>query len=168
MTTTFTRTSVPTRTTLIGGTSAGLRNLANNTCRLGPAVSPTAGGPELISEPQLQAKYQGNPVSGIVVGYAWLLAAKWDGSSWVHPTIGAACDGSATVFPPWAPDFQFFWDVGTAHAGAPDILQAVPREVWRPAGQFKVLYRNVSGQAHTNANDTDSLLYESVLSELGT
>lgn len=169
MTTTFTRAAITNLATLIDGVvTTGLRNLANNTCRLGPEIVPTAAGPELITLPQLSAKFGGNPTASALVVQCWLLEAKYNGSSWVYPTIGAASDGSTTVYPAWVPDFQFFWDAGTAHAGAPDIMQSVPREVVRPVGRFKVLFRNVSGQTTANSNDTDTILKEATVNDLGT
>jgi len=169
MATTYTQSAIANLSTLIDGVAtAGLRNLANNTCRLGPEIIPTAAGPELLSLPQLTAKFTGNPTANIVVAQCWLIEAKYNGSSWVYPTIGASSDGSTTVYPAWAPAFIFTWDAGTAHAGAPDIMQAIPREVARPAGRFKVLLRNVSGQATANTNDTDTILKEATVNALGT
>ena len=154
MATTYTQSAIANLSTLIDGVAtAGLRNLANNTCRLGPEIIPTAAGPELLSLPQLTAKFTGNPTANIVVAQCWLIEAKYNGSSWVYPTIGASSDGSTTVYPAWAPAF---------------IMQAIPREVARPAGRFKVLLRNVSGQATANTNDTDTILKEATVNALGT
>jgi hypothetical protein len=167
MTTTFSQAAAGTRSTLVAGTTSGLRNLANNTARLGAEITPAAG-PELYTTPQMYSKFGGNPTAGAIVWQCWILEAKYDGSAWQYPTIGASSDGSSTVYPAWAPDFVFFWDGGTAHAGAPDIMQAVPRVIPRPAGRFKVLARNVSGQTTANSADTDTILYEVVGNELGT
>lgn len=167
MTTTYSRAAVASLSVVIDGVATtGLRNLANNTCRLGPEITPTAAGPELMSSYKLQAKYGANITAGLMVAQCWFIPDA--GNSGTYPTIGAACDSSATVYPSWAPDFVFFWDGGTAHAGAPDVMQSVPREVARPPWKHKVLFRNVSGQTTANTNDTDTILKESTVNDLGT
>lgn len=168
MTTTFTHTAVGSLSTVISGVATtGLRNLGNNTCRLGAEITPTAAGPELKATYQLQAKYTGgNPTAGATVAHCWFVVDV--GNSGVYPTIGASSDGSSSVYPPQAPDFVFMWDPGTAHAGAPDVMVSVPRVVDRPAFKHKVLMRNVAGFATANTNDTDTILKESVYSDLGT
>lgn len=166
MSTTFTRAAIAALATVIDGVvTTGLRNLANNTCRLGPEIDPGAT-PALIAGYKLQAKFGGNPTANIVVAQCWFIVDQ--GNSGTYPTIGASSDGSATVFPAWAPDFVFSWDAGTAHAGAPDGMQSIPKEVARPPWKHKVLLRNVSGQTTTNANDTDTILKESTVNDLGT
>lgn len=167
MSTVFTRNTVGSLATVIDGVAAtGLRNLANNTCRLGPEITPTAGAPELMAGYKLSAKYGANVTANIVVAQCWFIVDT--GNAGAYPTIAADSDGSATVYPPWAPDFVFQWDGATAHAGAPDIMQSNPREVMRPPWKHKVLFRNVSGQTTANANDTDTILKESVVNDLGT
>lgn len=166
MSTTFTRADPATLTTVIDGVvTTGLRNLANNTCRLGPELDPGAT-PPLVSGYQLTAKFGANITANIVVAQCWFIEDV--GDSGTYATIGAASDGSTTVYPAWAPDFWFTWDAGTAHAGAPDIMQSIPKEVARPPWPHKVLLRNVSGQTTTNANDTDTILKESTVNELAT
>ena len=167
MATTFTRATIGSGATVIDGVATtGLRNLANNTCRLGPEIVPTSGAPELIAGYKLQAKFGANITANALVAQCWFIQDV--GNSGTYPTIGAASDGSATVYPAWAPDFVFYWDAGTAHAGAPDTMQCVPKEVPRPPWKHKVLLRNVSGQTTTNANDTDTILKESTVNDLGT
>lgn len=167
MATTFTRAAIGAGATVIDGVATtGLRNLANNTCRLGPEIVPTVAAPELIAGYKLQAKYAANITANQQVAQCWFIPDI--GNSATYPTIGAASDGSATVFPAWAPDFVFYWDAGTAHAGAPDVMQSVPKEVARPPWKHKVLMRNVSGQLTANVNDTDTILKESTVNDLGT
>lgn len=168
MATTFTRAAVSALATVIDGVATtGLRNLPNNTCRLGPEIVPTAAAPELMASYQLTAKYGANlAVTGIVVAQCWFITDV--GDSGTYPTAATACDGSTTVYPMWAPDFVFVWGTETAHAGAPDVLQSIPREVARPACPHKVILRNVSGQTTTNANDTDNILKSSLINDLGT
>lgn len=167
MATTFTRAAVSALATVIDGVATtGLRNLANNTCRLGPEIVPTVAAPEEVASYQLTAKYGANVTAGIVVAQCWFITDV--GDSGTYPTVGAACDGSATVYPNWAPDFVFVWDSATAHVGAPDVIQSLPREVMRPACPHKVLLRNVSGQTTANTNDTDTILKGSTINSLGT
>lgn len=170
MPTTFTNAAVATLSTLVTGVATtGLRNLANNTSRLGGEITPTIAAPELYSLPQLTAKFVSTfPVANATVLHCWFIEAKYNGATWEYPTIGESSDGSTTVFPAWSPDFIFTWDAGSLHAGAPDLMQSIPRVVARPAGRFKVLVRNVSGFATANANDTDTILKESTINELGT
>lgn len=166
MATTFTRADPAALSTVIDGVATtGLRNLANNTCRLGPEIDPGAT-PPLASTYQLTAKYGANITANLVVAQCWFILDV--GDSGTYATIGAASDGSATVYPAWAPDFVFTWDAGTAHAGAPDVMQSIPRGVARPGVPHKVLLRNVSGQTTANANDTDTILKESTINDLGT
>lgn len=165
--TTFTRAAIAALATAIDGVvTTGLRNLANNTCRLGPEITPTAAGPELISGYRLQAKFGGNPTASIVVAQCWFIPDI--GNSGTYPTIGAASDGSTTVYPAWAPDFVFTWDAGTGHAGAPDVMESIPKEVARPPWKHRILLRNVSGQTTANSNDTDTILKESTVNDLAT
>lgn len=167
MSTTFTRAAIGSLSTVIDGVATtGLRNLATATCRLGPEITPTAAGPELSAGYKLSAKFGGNPTANAVVAQCWFIVDE--GNSGTYPTIGASSDGSTTVYPAWAPDFIFTWDAGTAHAGAPDVMQSIPKEVPRPPWKHKILFRNVSGQTTANANDTDTILKESVVNDLGT
>lgn len=166
MSTTFTRAAIAALATVIDGVvTTGLRNLANNTCRLGPKIDP-GSTPALVAGYRLSAKFGGNPTAGIVVAQCWFVPDI--GNSATYPTIGAASDGSTTVYPPWQPDFIFTWDPGTGHAGAPDVMQSIPKEVARPPWKHKVLLRNVSGQTTANTNDTDTILKESTDNDLGT
>lgn len=167
MTTTLTKAAVGALTTVIDGVvTTGLRNLANNTCRLGPAVTP-GSTPALEATYRLKAKYGSNlATTGIVVAQCWFVRDVANDAN--YEAIGANSDGSTTVYPARAPDFIFLWDTATAHAGAPDYLGSVPAVVARPSCNHKLLLRNVSGQTTTNANDTDNILSESVNNELAT
>jgi hypothetical protein len=166
MATTFTRAAVGALTTVIDGVATtGLRNLANNTCRLGPAVTP-GSTPALEATYRLKAKYGANlAITGITVAQCWYVRDVANDTN--YENVGVV-DGSTTVYPSRAPDFIFIWDINTAHAGAPDYMASIPAVVSRPACNHKILLRNVSGQTTTNANDTDNILSESTQSELGT
>ena len=166
MATTFTRAAVGALTTVIDGVATtGLRNLANNTARLGPAVTP-GSTPALEASYRLKAKYGANlATTGVTVAQCWYVRdVANDGN---YENVGVV-DGSTTVYPLRAPDFIFVWDAATAHAGAPDYMASIPAVVSRPSCNHKILLRNTSGQTTTNANDTDNILSESVQNELGT
>lgn len=165
MATTFTRAAPGALSTVqTGVVTTGLRNLASNTCRLGAEVTPAAGAQELVAGYELTYKGASSIAANTVVGQCWFIVDV--GNSGTYPGIGAASDGSATVFPAWAPDFVFFW--GAAGAGAPDLLQSVPKEVARPPWKHKILFRNTSGVATANVADTDSLMKESTVNDLAT
>lgn len=167
MPTTFTRAPIAAQATVIDGVvTTGLRNLANNTCRLGPEIVPTVASPQTVAGYRLQAKYVANITASALVAQCWFVVDY--GNSGTYPTIGTAANDSATTFPAWAPDFVFFWDAGTLHAGAPDHMQSVPKEVARPPWKHKILFRNVSGQLIATVNDTDTILRESTVDWLGT
>jgi hypothetical protein len=165
MPTIFSRNAIGALATVISGVATtGLRALGSNTCRLGPTITPTAGAPQLIAGYELTAKYGASVAANTLVAQCWFMNDV--GNSGNFPTIGTDSNGSATAFPACAPDFVFFW--GIAGAGAPTVLQSIPKEVARPPWNHKVLFRNTSGQAIANVNDTDTVLFESVVNDLGT
>lgn len=167
MTTVFSRDAIASLSAAVPGVvTTGLRNLATATCRLGSEIVPTTGGPQLYTGYRLSAKFGGNPAAGIAVFLGWVIEDI--GNTGTYPTIAAASDGSTTVFPSWAPDVVWYWDPGTAHAGAPDIMQCTPKYIERSAWKHKLLVRNVSGQTTANANDTDTIIQESVFNDLAT
>ena len=127
-------------------------------------LTPTAAGPELVAGYELSMKGASSIAANTVVAQCWFIVDV--GNSGTYPGIGAASDGSATVYPAWAPDFIFIW--GAAGAGSPDVLQSVPKEVMDPPWKHKVLMRNTSGVATANVNDTDTILKKSTVNDLGT
>lgn len=166
MATTFTKAATGSVSTVIDGVATtGLRNLANNTARLGPEITP-GSTPALDVTYRLKAKYGANlATTGIVVAQCWFVRDV--GNDGNYENVGVV-DGSTTVYPVRAPDFVFFWDTASAHAGAPDYMASVPAVLARPNCKHKILFRNVSGQTTANANDTDTILSESTSNELGT
>ena len=167
MATTFTKAAVGSLATVIDGVATtGLRNLANNTARLGPAITP-GSTPALEASYRLKAKYVANlATTGITVAQCWFVRDVANDTN--YENVGVV-DGSATVYPSRAPDFIFVWDIASAHgSSAVEYMASIPAVVARPACNHKVLLRNVSGQTTTNANDTDNILSEMTLNELGT
>ena len=167
MPTTFTKAAIGALTTVIDGVATtGLRNLANNTARLGPAVTP-GSTPALEASYRLKVKYGANlATTGVTVASCWFVRDVANDSN--YENVGVV-DGSTTVYPLRAPDFIFLWDGATAHGSAAiEYLASIPAVVARPSCNHKILFRNTSGQTTTNANDTDNILSESVNNELGT
>lgn len=165
MSTTFTRAAISALSTVITGVvTTGLRNLSSLACRLGAEIVPTSGAPELTAGYELTWKGASSIAANQIVAHCWFIVDV--GNSGTYPSIGAASDGSTTVYPAWAPDFIFTW--GAAGAGSPDLLQSVPKEVARPPWKHKILLRNMSGVATPNTADTDNILKESTVNDLGT
>jgi hypothetical protein len=167
MSTAFTKNAVGALTTVIDGVATtGLRNLATATARLGPAVTPGAT-PGLEVTYRLKAKYGANlATTGIQVAQCWYVRdVANDGN---YENVGVV-DGSTTIYPVRAPDFVFYWDTNTAHGSAAiEYMASVPAVLMRPACNHKILFRSTAGQTTTNANDTDNILSEMVVNDLGT
>jgi hypothetical protein len=167
MPTVFTKNAVGSLTTVIDGVATtGLRNLANNTARLGPAITP-GSAPALEASYRLKVRYGANlATTGVTVAQCWFVRDVANSGN--YENVGVV-DGSTTVTPLRAPDFIFVWDTASAHgSSAIEYLASVPAVVSRPACNHKILFRNTSGQTTTNTNDTDNILSEMTVNELGT
>lgn len=167
MTTTFTRAAIGALTTVIDGVATtGLRNLASNAVRLGPAITP-GSTPALEASYRLKAKYASTlATTGITVAQCWFVRDVGNDSN--YENVGVV-DGSTSVYPLRAPDFIFIWDGASAHgSSAAEYMASIPAVVSRPSCNHKILLRNTSGVATANANDTDTILSESTQNELGT
>lgn len=167
MTTTFTKAAVGSLTTVIDGVATtGLRNLATATARLGPAITP-GSTPALEASYRLKIKFGAAlATTGVTVAQCWFVRDIANDSN--YENVGVV-DGSTTVYPLRAPDFIFIWDGASAHgSSAIEYMASIPAVVSRPACNHKILFRNTSGQTTTNANDTDNILSEMTINELGT
>jgi len=164
MTSVFSRATVSSvATTIAGVATTGLRNLGATTCRVGPEIVPTAAAPELIAIYRLSARYVGIPSASTIVAQCWFAVDV--GNAGTYPNVATLADGSSSIRPNWAPDFQFVWDVTTT---GPSVVQSIPKEVARPPWKHKVIFYNAATTATANNNDTETILLESTVNDLGT